>query len=306
MVPFNLKYEIIARFIGTKVHWHWQMWVMVASSVCSDGAPGPAWPTLPWPSATRTPWISPGPWPWPARGTGPVCCSGRPGPARSAAAPQSGSGSVSESTHSWCQFEQIPLFHPRGWAAQLRGFTPIATLERFAVYCSCEDYIVRAPGRGPEGTGNCSSCYLSTSPECHRNWQSWLGLVQVFVATGPWLVSLTPGQGLRVGLALARTWLSRSPLSYKNHLFQVTRLSGFTGKINGFLARSVHCRTAWAAACRASAVGLELAHRRDTKTDFVVIGRPDSDVPAAAAQATARAYQRCPVLVPRASSTAGN
>ena len=65
--------------------------------------------------------------------------------------------------------EQIPLVYPRGCAAPPRGITLIATLERF-VYCSSELVISgRAPGRSPEGTGNCSSCYgyvqeISTSP----------------------------------------------------------------------------------------------------------------------------------------------
>ena len=45
-----------------------------------------------------------------------------------------------------------PLVLP---AAPLRGITPIATLERFVLYCSSELIISgRAPGRGPEGTGN--------------------------------------------------------------------------------------------------------------------------------------------------------
>ena len=42
-----------------------------------------------------------------------------------------------------------------------RGNAPIGTLGRFVVYCSCEQIISgRAPGRGPEGTGNRSSCYV--------------------------------------------------------------------------------------------------------------------------------------------------
>ena len=58
------------------------------------------------------------------------------------------------------KFEQIPFFYPRGCAAPLREITPIATLERFVVYCSSELIISgSAPGRGPEGTGNCSRCY---------------------------------------------------------------------------------------------------------------------------------------------------
>ena len=58
--------------------------------------------------------------------------------------------------------EQIPLFYPRGGAAPLQGIPPIATLERFVVYCPSELIISgRAPGRGPEGTGNCSSCSRS-------------------------------------------------------------------------------------------------------------------------------------------------
>ena len=41
----------------------------------------------------------------------------------------------------------------------------IATLERFVVYCSSELIISgRAPGHGPEGTGNCSSCYGARRP----------------------------------------------------------------------------------------------------------------------------------------------
>ena len=60
--------------------------------------------------------------------------------------------------------EQIPLFYPRGGAAPLQGIPPIATLERFVVYCPSELIISgRAPGRGPEGTGNCSSCSITCS-----------------------------------------------------------------------------------------------------------------------------------------------
>ena len=43
------------------------------------------------------------------------------------------------------KFEQNPLFYPRGCAAPLRGITPIATLERFVVYCPCEQNISAAP-----------------------------------------------------------------------------------------------------------------------------------------------------------------
>ena len=58
------------------------------------------------------------------------------------------------------KFDQIPLFDPRGGAAPLRGIAPIATLERFvSLLLVRADYICRAPGRGPEGKGNCSSCY---------------------------------------------------------------------------------------------------------------------------------------------------
>ena len=39
----------------------------------------------------------------------------------------------------------ILLFYPRGCAAPLRGIAPIATLERFVVYCSCEQIISAAP-----------------------------------------------------------------------------------------------------------------------------------------------------------------
>ena len=54
------------------------------------------------------------------------------------------------------KFEQIPLFYPRGCATTLRGIA----LERFVAYCSSELIISgRALGRGPEGTGDCSSCY---------------------------------------------------------------------------------------------------------------------------------------------------
>ena len=49
------------------------------------------------------------------------------------------------------------MFYPRGCAAPLREIAAIATLERFVVYCSLELIISgRAPGRGPEGTGNCT------------------------------------------------------------------------------------------------------------------------------------------------------
>ena len=44
------------------------------------------------------------------------------------------------------KFEQIPLFYSRGLAAPLRGIAPISTLERFVVYCSCEQIISAAPG----------------------------------------------------------------------------------------------------------------------------------------------------------------
>ena len=55
---------------------------------------------------------------------------------------------------------QVPLFYPRGCAAPLRGIAAVATLERFVVYCSCKRIISgRAPVRGHEGTGSCSSCY---------------------------------------------------------------------------------------------------------------------------------------------------
>ena len=68
---------------------------------------------------------------------------------------------------------RIPLFYPRGCAAPLRGITPIATLERFVVYCSSELIISgRASGRGPEGTvtGNCqcSSCYAELESRSSR------------------------------------------------------------------------------------------------------------------------------------------
>ena len=51
------------------------------------------------------------------------------------------------------KFEQIPLFYldPRGGAAPLRGIAPIATLERFVVYCSaCKQVISGARPRGHE------------------------------------------------------------------------------------------------------------------------------------------------------------
>ena len=41
--------------------------------------------------------------------------------------------------------ESIPLFYPRGCAAPQRGIAPIATLERFVVYCSYEQNILAAP-----------------------------------------------------------------------------------------------------------------------------------------------------------------
>ena len=50
------------------------------------------------------------------------------------------------------------MFYPRGCAAPQRGIEPMATLETFVL---CSELIIsgRAPGRGPESTGNCSSCY---------------------------------------------------------------------------------------------------------------------------------------------------
>ena len=60
------------------------------------------------------------------------------------------------------EYSSFPLFYPRGWAAPLRGITPIALLERFVVYCSSELIISgRTSGRGPDGTGNCSGCYAT-------------------------------------------------------------------------------------------------------------------------------------------------
>ena len=44
-----------------------------------------------------------------------------------------------------CDSEQIPLFYPRGCAAPLLGIAAIATLERFVLYCSCEQNISAAP-----------------------------------------------------------------------------------------------------------------------------------------------------------------
>ena len=43
------------------------------------------------------------------------------------------------------KFEQIHLFYPRGGAAPLLGIAPIKTLERFVVYCSCEQIVLAAP-----------------------------------------------------------------------------------------------------------------------------------------------------------------
>ena len=57
-------------------------------------------------------------------------------------------------------------FYPRGCAAPLRGIATIATLEKFVLYCSSELIIsIRAPGRGPEGTGpNLLNLKLSRTP----------------------------------------------------------------------------------------------------------------------------------------------
>ena len=67
------------------------------------------------------------------------------------------------------KFEQIPLFYPRGYAVPQRGIAAIAILERFVDYY-LSDLITsgRAPGRGPEGTGNCSSCYANSKPQTVR------------------------------------------------------------------------------------------------------------------------------------------
>ena len=63
------------------------------------------------------------------------------------------------------KFEQIPLFYPRGSAAPLQGIAAIATLERFVLYCSSELIISGStPVSGPEGMGNCSSCYKFLHP----------------------------------------------------------------------------------------------------------------------------------------------
>ena len=72
-------------------------------------------------------------------------------------------------------FEQIPLFYPRGCTAPLRGIAAIATLERFVVYYSSELIISgRAPGRGPEGTGNAFT--LSDRPMSRR---AYIHVIQV-------------------------------------------------------------------------------------------------------------------------------
>ena len=62
---------------------------------------------------------------------------------------------LSRDERAWAsvKFEQIPLFYPRGCAAPLRGIAAIATLERFVVYCSCEQTRPRAQPWGH------SSCY---------------------------------------------------------------------------------------------------------------------------------------------------
>ena len=64
---------------------------------------------------------------------------------------------VTKNLKTWpVKFEQIPLYYPCGCAAPQCRIAPIATLERFVVYCSSELIISgHAPGRGQEGT----SCY---------------------------------------------------------------------------------------------------------------------------------------------------
>ena len=49
------------------------------------------------------------------------------------------------STLFWLLNSTPPLLYPRGSAAPLPGIAPIATLERFVLYCSCEQIISAAP-----------------------------------------------------------------------------------------------------------------------------------------------------------------
>ena len=51
------------------------------------------------------------------------------------------------------KFEQISLFYPRGCAPLLRRIASIATLERFVVYCSCEQINRQRPLARPRGHG---------------------------------------------------------------------------------------------------------------------------------------------------------
>ena len=72
------------------------------------------------------------------------------------AQPEAQRPKMSRDEQAWAnvKFEQIPLF----WAAQLQGMVPIATLE--SCLLPLEQIISgSAPGRGPQGMGDCSRCY---------------------------------------------------------------------------------------------------------------------------------------------------
>ena len=73
-----------------------------------------------------------------------------PGPGKAPGGPSFAIWTVPTNLSKKKKIENIPLFYPRGCAAPLRGIAPIATLERFVVYCSSELIIsARPPGAGP-------------------------------------------------------------------------------------------------------------------------------------------------------------
>ena len=61
------------------------------------------------------------------------------------------------------KFEQFPLPYPRSCAAPLQGIAPIATLERFVVYCSCEQ-IIWAAGVAQRARGIAQAVTFTPSP----------------------------------------------------------------------------------------------------------------------------------------------
>ena len=73
------------------------------------------------------------------------------------------------------KFEQIPLFYPRGCAAQLREIATIDTLERFVLYCLCWlSLLARPRGHGETLQGGCPTGHILTLAKPHSLLQALL------------------------------------------------------------------------------------------------------------------------------------